>query len=83
MIMAKRISDHENEPVAADAPPPFDPRRIYTDKEAAQGFRVVPRTWTRWRAQGLITRRAKFNGRNRNLGADLNQLWSDHLEETA
>jgi hypothetical protein len=58
--MAKRISGRDNEPVAADTPLPFDPRRIYTDREAAEGFRITGRTWDRWCAQGLITRRAKF-----------------------
>ena len=83
MQMAKRISRHSNEPIAADAPLPFDPRRLYTRKETAEGFRVVPRTVDRWAAQGLITRRAKFNGRSRHLGDDLNQLWQSQLEKTA
>jgi hypothetical protein len=81
--MAKRISRHDTEPTAVDTPLPFDPRRLHTRKETADGFRVVPRTVDRWTAQGLITRRAKFNGRNRYLGDDLNRLWQSRLEKTA
>jgi hypothetical protein len=77
--MAKRFPRHES--VAADTPLPFDPRKIYTDREAAEGFRITERTWDRWRAQGLITCWAKFNGRNRNLGDHLNQVWLSRLEK--
>ena len=81
--MAKRIPQHDNEPTAVDTPLPFDPRRLYTDREAAEGFRITERTWDRWCARGLITRRARFNGRNRNLGDDLNQVWQSRLEKIA
>jgi hypothetical protein len=81
--MAKRISGHDTESIATATPLPFDARRLYTDNEAAEGFRVTGRTWDRWQAQGLVTRRAKFNGRNRHLGDDLNRLWQSRLEKTA
>jgi hypothetical protein len=81
--MAKRIPRHDNEPVTVDTPLPFDPNRLYTDKEVAERFRVKKRTVDRWRAQGLITCWAKFNGRNRNLGHHLNQVWQSRLNKTA
>jgi hypothetical protein len=76
--MAKKLPDTE-----AATPLPFEPLRVYTREEAAQGFRVTPRTWDRWTAQGKVKGRAQINKRIRHLGADLNQLWEDHLEETA
>jgi hypothetical protein len=81
--MAKRISGHGSEPIAVNTPLPFDPNRLYTDKEVAERFRIKKRTLDRWRAQGLITCWGKFNGRNRNLGDHLNQVWQSCLKKPA
>jgi hypothetical protein len=78
--MAKRLSGCDSESVVADSPLPFDPRRLHTRKETADGFRVVPRTVDRWDAQGLIAA-AEINGRKRYLGDRLNRFYQSCLKK--
>ena len=63
---------------------PIEPERLYTPREAAELFRVDPKTVSRWARDGRIPALRTIGGHRRFLGADLLQALEqsqDHAPE--